>query len=136
MKKYRPHAICALIGVAYGALSVFLAGAFLRNLGAVAGWIMKILNLEGDVAAQAADVLSQLKDARIASPYLVFILFFAIVGALIPCLVKKSRAVVINAGAWLLLLIPATLSAAVFTRVNDILFLDMVKLLVSIIPNL
>ncbi len=136
MKKYRKHTICALTGGAYGALGVFLAGAFLRNLGAVAGWIMRILKLEGDVPIQVAQALSQLKDARLVSPYPVFILIFAFLGVLLLSVIKRARTIVIRVGAWLLLLIPVTLAAAVFTHVNDILFLDMVKLLVSIIPNL
>ena len=78
MKNKRSYILCALIGGAYGALGVFLAGIFLKNLGAVAGWIMKILKLEGDIVSQVTDVLSQLKDARLLSPYPVFILIFAL----------------------------------------------------------
>lgn len=136
MKNWRTFSICALIGGAYGALGVFLASVFLKNLGALASWIMKIMQLEGDTASQVTDALMQLKGARLVSPYLVFMLIFAILSIIILRLVKRARGVVINAGAWLLLLIPVTLTAALFTHVNDILFLDMVKLLVSIVPNL
>ena len=136
MKKIISYAVFALIGGAYGAVSVFLAGLFLKNLGAVAQWIMKLLSLDSDIAHQVADVLLQLKDARIASPYLAFVLLFAFLGILILRLVKKTRTIVINIGAWLFLMIPSALLAAVFTHVNDILFLEMIKLLISIIPNL
>lgn len=136
MKNLRSYGICALIGGAYGFLSVFLAGEFLKNLGALAGRIRKIMKLEGGIILQVTDALSQLKSARLVSPYLVFILIFAILGVLVLRFVKSARSVVIHTGAWLLLLIPAALAAALFTHVNDILFLDMVKLLVSIVPNL
>jgi len=136
MKKYRSHTICALIGGAYGALGVFLSRMLLKNLGISDGWIIKLSKPEGDIALQVADALMQLKDARLVSPYPAFILIFALLGALILKRIKRTRAVVINICAWMLLLIPATLFAALFTHVNDILFLDMVKLLVSIVPNL
>ncbi len=136
MKKYLNNIIFALIGGAYGALGVFSAGVFLKNLGAAANPVMRLLKLDGDIAYQVTDVLSQLRNARLVSPYPAFILVFALLGVLLLRLVKRARGVVINAGAWLLLLIPVTLLAAVFTRVNDILFLDMIKLLVSIVPNL
>ena len=136
MKKSFHYLICAVIGGAYGALGVFLAGLFLKNMGAVASLGIKLIKLEGDIAYQVTDVLSQLKEARLASPYLAFILIFACLGVLLFHLFKKARHVVVHVGAWLFLLIPTLLAAAIFTVVNDILFLDIIKVLISIILNL
>lgn len=136
MKKRIPFIISALVGGAYGAIGVFLSRLFIKNLGAVAGWIMKLIKLEGDVADQVTDVLSQLNNARLASPCLAFILIFACLGVLVMGFIKRARRVVIHVGAWLFLLIPTALIAALFTYVNDILFGDIIKLLVSIVPNL
>ncbi len=136
MKKYLRIAVFALIGAAYGALSVLLSGLLFRNLGVIAEWIMHLLKLEADITRQVSDALSQLRDARLVSPYFLFIPACALLSALIFSVSRRAKIIIINAGVWLLLLTPVTLAAAAFTHVNDILFLDMIRLMISIAPNL
>jgi len=136
MKKYLRIAVFALIGAAYGALGVLLSGLLFRNLGVIAEWIMHLLKLEADITRQVSDALSQLRDARLVSPYFLFIPACALLSALIFSVSRKAKIIIINAGVWLLLLAPVTLAAAAFTHVNDILFLDMIRLMISIAPNL
>ncbi len=136
MKKYLRIAVFALIGAAYGALGVLLSGLLFRNLGVIAEWIMHLLKLEADITRQVSDALSQLRDARLVSPYFLFIPACALLSALIFSVSRRAKIIIINAGVWLLLLAPVTLAAAAFTHVNDILFLDMIRLMISIAPNL
>ena len=136
MKKNVSYIISALVGGAYGAVSVFLSRVFLKNLGAIAGWGMNLFRADGEITAQVTGALGQLKDASIASPYLVFILVFACLFFLIFRRMKKARKIVINITAWMLLLLPSLILASLFSVVNDILFLDVVKMLVSIALNL
>ena len=136
MKKYLRIAVFALIGAAYGALGVLLSGLLFRNLGVIAEWIMHLLKLEADITRQVSDALSQLRDARLVSPYFLFIPACALLSTLIFSVSRKAKIIIINAGVWLLLLAPVTLAAAAFTHVNDILFLDMIRLMISIAPNL
>lgn len=136
MKKRMPFIISALIGGAYGAVCVFLSRLFIKNLGAVAGWGMHLFKADGNLASQVTSALHQLKDADLASPFLVIILVFASLFLFIFRQMKKARRIVINITAWLLLLLPSIIIAALFTVVNDILFWDMVKMLVSILINL
>ncbi len=136
MKKYRNVGISALLGGAYGTLGVFLSHLFLKNLSAVAGWIMNLTKIEDGIATQVTDALMQLKNARLLSPYAAFILIFAVLCALVYLLDRKARKVVINVGLWILLLVPVSLLAALFTHVNDILFFDIVRLAISIVTNL
>ena len=82
MKKRFRYALLAVIGGAYGALNVLQSGIFIKNLGALAGRIMKIMKLDGEIVSQVTDALSQLKDARLLSPYPAFILIFACLGVL------------------------------------------------------
>lgn len=136
MKKHMSFVISALIGGAYGAVSVFLSRVFIKNLGGIAGWGMKLFKADGDIVSQVTSALGQLKDASLASPYLVFILVFACLFLLIFRRMKKAHRIIINITAWLVLFIPSLIIAALFTVVNDILFLDVVKILVSIVLNL
>ncbi len=136
MKKHLSLIISSLIGGAYGAVSVFLSRVFLRNLGAIAGWGMKLFKAESEITSQVTGALSQLKDASLFSPFLVFIPLFACLFLLIFCQMKKAHRIVINITAWVLILLPSLLVAALFTVVNDILFLDIIKILVSIVLNL
>lgn len=136
MKKYLRIAVFALIGATYGALGVLLSGLLFRNLGVIAEWIMHLLKLEADITRQVSDALSQLRDARLVSPYFLFIPACALLSALIFSVSRRAKIIIINAGVWLLLLAPVTLAAAAFTHVNDILFLDMIRLMTSIAPNL
>ena len=136
MKKHMSLITSALIGGAYGAVSVFLSRIFIKNLGGIAGWGMKLFKANSDSVSQVTSALDQLKGASLASPYLVFILVFACLFLLIFRQMKKAHRIVINITAWLILFIPSLIIAALFTVVNDILFLDVVKMLVSIVLNL
>ncbi|MBE5791209.1 MAG: hypothetical protein E7322_03520 [Clostridiales bacterium] len=136
MKKHMSLITSALIGGVYGAVSVFLSRIFIKNLGGIAGWGMKLFKANGEITAQVTGALGQLKDASIVSPYLVFILVFACLFFLIFRRMKKARKIVINITAWVLLLLPSLILASLFSVVNDILFLDVVKMLVSIVLNL
>ena len=136
MKKHMSFVISALIGGAYGAVSVFLSRLLIKNLGGIAGWGMKLFKADGDIVSQVTGALGQLKDATLVSPFLVFILIFACLFLLIFFQMKKAHRIVISITAWLILFIPSLIIAALFTVVNDILFLDVVKILVSIVLNL
>lgn len=136
MKKHMSFIISALIGGAYGAVCVFLSRLFIKNLSAVAGWGMHLFKVDGGTASQVMGALNQLKDAALASPFLVFILVFACLFLFIFWQMKKAHRIVINITAWLFLLLPSLVISALFTVVNDILFWDIVKLLVSILSNL
>lgn len=136
MKKRLFFLISALIGGIYGALSVFLSRIFLKNIGSVAGWGMQLFKTDGEITSQVTGALDQLKGASLVSPFPVFILIFACLFLLIFRRMKKARKIVINITAWILLLIPSLVTAALFTVVNDILFYDVVKMLISILSNL
>ena len=136
MKKRLFFLISALIGGTYGALSVFLSRIFLKNIGSVAGWGMQLFKADSGITSQVTGALASLKGASLVSPFLVFILMFACLFLLAFRNMKKARNIVINITAWLLLLIPSLVTAALFTVVNDILFLDAVKMLISILSNL
>lgn len=136
IKKRLFFLISALIGGAHGALSVFLSRIFLKNIGSVAGWGMQLFKADGEITSQVTGALDQLKGASLVSPFPVFILIFACLFLLIFRRMKKTRKIVINITAWILLLIPSLVTAALFTVVNDILFYDVVKMLTSILSNL
>ena len=97
---------------------------------------MQLFKADGEITSQVTGALDQLKGASLVSPFPVFILIFACLFLLIFRRMKKTRKIVINITAWILLLIPSLVTAALFTVVNDILFYDVVKMLTSILSNL
>lgn len=136
MKRALHYSAFALSGAACGALGVFLSSAFIRNLSSAAGLVMRMIKPDAEIALKVTEVLSQLKGAHLLSPYPVIAIVFACLFLLFAHFGRKRRRIVRNAVIWLLMLIPAFLVSLVFTHVNDILFLDMIRLLISIVPNL
>lgn len=136
MKKKLRYPLSALSGAVCGALGVFLSSVFIRNMGCAAGFVMRLIKLDADIANQVASVLSQLKTARLSSPYLIVALVSACLFMLFAKPGRNRRRVVRKAAGWLGFLILSFFVSLIFTHVNDILFLDMIKLLISIVPNL
>ena len=136
MKKHLYPCACALAGAAYGLSCVLLSRVFIRHLAQVSAFVMKLLKADAELTHQVKDALLQLTDARLISPWLIMTALCALLGLGMYFIIKRAKSIVIHAGAWLLLLIPLSLIAALFTCVNDIRFLDMVKLLIDIAKNL
>ena len=77
-----------LWGVAWGILAVFSASLLIRYLGRLAEAIGSLAGLESDVLSQLVQVLSQLGQAQIVSPWLPFALLS---GVLFACIARIRK---------------------------------------------
>lgn len=72
----------AFIGSAYAALPVALSRVLVRNLAGIFGWVGSLISLQEQTLTQGTQILAPLKTAVIVSPWLLFLLAGAVLGAL------------------------------------------------------
>lgn len=135
MKKYLKYPLGACIGAACAALPVALSRLVIRNLAGIFRWIGSIAALDEEMLSYGVQILSQLKDAVIVSPWLPFLLTGAVLGGFVAWMAgrKPVRHIVIDLTLGLLLILLLTLLALWFTSVNDI---GVGSLIQSILPTL
>lgn len=66
-----------LFGATYGILLILLSQYFIQNVSGVFSLIGKMVMLDGEIVAHIAQILEQLKTAKITSPWL-FVLLLGI----------------------------------------------------------
>lgn len=135
MKKYLKCLLGAFIGAAGAALPVALSRLMIRNLAGIFRGIGVIASLDAETLSYGGQILAQLKDAAIVSPWLSFLLTGAVLGGAVAWIVgrKPVRHIVINLTLGLLLILLLTLLALWFTSINDI---GVGSLIQSILPTL
>lgn len=135
MKKYLKYMRGSLIGAACAALPVVFSRVLIRNLGGIFGWISSLASLDEETLSYGMQILSQLKSAVIASPWLPFLLGGAVLGGAIAWLTdrKPVRHVVIDLFLGLVLLLVLTLLAVWFTSINAICVGSLIQ---AILPTL
>lgn len=125
MAKIKRWAIPALWGIGYALLVILLSRVLLRSLGS----LLLIAGVEG----QAVQAVQQLKQARLASPWLLPAGIVALTTVLGGLLQKPKPRRWIGIGGAVLLLLPCVGLAFCFTRVNSICVLDLLR---SVLPLL
>lgn len=135
MKRYLKYPLGLFIGAACAALPVALSRLMIRNLAGIFHWMGSIASLDEETLAYGAQILSQLKSAVIASPWLPFLLAGAVLGLLMAWLTgrKPVKHIIIDLTLGLLLLLLLTLLALWFTSINAI---SVGALIESILPTL
>lgn len=135
MKKYLKYPLGACIGAACAALPVVLSRLMIRNLVGIFRWIGSIAALDEEMLAYGGQILSQLKDAVIVSPWLPFLLTGAVLGGFVAWITdrKPVKHIVIDLTLGLLLILLLTLLALWFTSINAI---NVGSLIQSILPTL
>ena len=119
MKKWRTYLVPAAAGLVYGLVAVLLSRLLIRNLGGVFSFVNLFAKLED--GAHIVLVLSQLKQARLVSPWVAALLLGLVAGLLFFLLIHRcKRKVRIACWVWIPLLLPLTLAVVLFTTINDI----------------
>lgn len=115
-----------LWGMLYATLVVLLSQMCLRNLHLLVGFIDA--GWDQDTAAQVAQAAGQLKNAALASPWLIALLAGGLIGLLMRAIFPKAKVRLwVSIAAGVLLLIPFTVLAIGFTVVNSIRVLELLQ---------
>jgi hypothetical protein len=135
MKIRRKYLLGLFIGSACAALPVVLSRILVRNLAAIFGRVGSLLSLDKETLARGTQILSQLKTAAIVSPWLLFLLAGAVLGALAAWVFdrRKARHIVLDLALCLLLLLLLTLIALWLTSINEIFVGSLIR---SVLPTL
>lgn len=138
MKRTRTLLSSAFDGALYVSAALFASALFLKNLGSLFAFAAGYLNLSESVSLQVEAALSQLTEANLAFPYVYAVLIGFALGFLWRLVFKKRTLLrkILRCFFLPVLFVPFTLLMALLTYVNDILFLDIIRLLVSIAANL
>lgn len=125
----------AFIGSAYAALPVALSRVLVRNLAGIFGWVGSLISLQEETLTQGTQILAPLKTAVIVSPWLLFLLAGAVLGALAAWFFDRRpvKHIVIDLALCLLLLLLLTLFALWLTSINDIFVGSLIR---SVLPTL
>lgn len=123
-----------LPGAAVGAIAIALSQLILRNLGEIVRWVGGIAQMKESDVTLFSQILGQLRDAEIVSPWLPVLLICCGVNVLIALLIHrgKLRKFVLNVGLCLLLVTPFALW---FTYVNGVMLGDMIPQLIPILES-
>lgn len=138
MKKAMNCLLGAASGAAYAALTVFLSRILIRNLHLLFQWIGSLAALEEDTLSYGVQILIQLKDAAIASPWLYALPAGVALGALIawPKAKKPVRKIILCLVAGLILILPLALIVLWFSEVNAVGVSSLLNTLLPIVPHL
>ena len=132
MEKIKKYAAWGLSGAAYSTLAVLLSRLIIRSLGGIVIWTGRKQVLSDGLTEYIGQVLEQLQDAAIVSPWLAVILIGAVMGILsIRLCGRQKMQIAVSVCLWILLFIPLTLAVMWFTEVNDV---QMGALLSSLLP--
>lgn len=119
------------------ALSLLLAATLIRSLSGPVGWIGSLAGMSGSDVAYAAQVVGQLANAEIASPWLPFLLVGAIFGLLTAWLLRRrTHKIAVGVCLHVLLLILLTPAALWLTEVNAVQVGALLKILIPLLPAL
>lgn len=137
MRLVRKLAVSLLPGAAASVLAILLSQWILRSLGEIVSWVGGVAGLKANDVALFSQILGQLRDAELASPWLAALLIGCIINALAAYIIsrRKVRRYIIDIGGILLGLILAAIAALWFTRVNTVLVSDMVRQLIPILQS-
>ena len=136
MKNFPKYLLSALIGSAYGALPVVLSRLLIRTLSSLFHWIGCLAEFDARTLEYGAQILSPMRDAPIASPWIIFLAVGAAIGVLTsllpPC--RWKRLLLLLAGA--LLLLPLMCAALWLTSVHEIGVGHLIQSILPILPHL
>lgn len=134
MKKYQKYLMSALGGGGYAGLVLLLSRWFLRGLSSLFSGIGGLMGMgEGDIAS-AQQILDQLRDADLCSPWILGLIAGLLLGGLSGVLRKKRKASRIAAAV--LLLLPLVFLTLWFTKINDIRLGAFLFMLFPMLPHL
>lgn len=134
MKKYQKYLMSALWGGGYAGLVLLLSRWFLRGLSSLFSGIGGLMGMgEGDIAS-AQQILDQLRDADLCSPWILGLIAGLLLGGLSGVLRKKRKASRIAAAV--LLLLPMVFLTLWFTKINDIRLGAFLSMLFPMLPHL
>lgn len=135
MKKRICKRIC--VGAALPLVALVLARWLIRSLGGLFGWLGPLAGLDEGTVAYVVQVLSQLRDASLTSPWLPVLLLGAAAGALTALLPRPRRKHPVLCGIVLvLLLLPLTLAGLWFTGINCIRLGALLSAWLPMLPHL
>ena len=119
MKKRITYIIASIVGVLYGLALLLLSRHLIFNLSGLFGLINRFAQIgDGDYIAQ---ILSQLKNAQLASPWVAVLLIGWAAGAAFYFLIRRrKRKALISCCVWIPLLLPLTVAVMCFTAINGI----------------
>lgn len=119
MKKRNAYIIASLAGLLYGVLIIFLSRLIVQNLSGLFTGIAPIAGIgETEYIAQ---VLGQMKTARIVSPWIAVLLIGIAAGALFLFLIRRcKRKILIACCVWIPLAIPLTAAVLLCSEINGI----------------
>lgn len=135
MKIYLKYLLGSFIGSVCSALPVVLSRILVRNLAGIFGWVGSLMSLQEETLARGTQILAQLKTAIIVSPWLLFLLAGAVLGALAVWFLNRMpvRHIIIDLALCLLLLLLLTLLALWLTSINEIFVSSLIR---SVLPTL
>lgn len=130
MKKARLFLLCMAMCLLYAALTLLFAQSLIHSTDSLFALIAPLLGLPERDLAYVLQILSQLRTASVALPWAAALMTGALCG--IPCtmLARRKKRLVLLIPA-ILLFIPLTLAALLFTAVNDI---RVISLLITLLP--
>ncbi|MBQ9951273.1 MAG: hypothetical protein IJO98_03950 [Clostridia bacterium] len=133
MEFIRKHVLPYVMGVLWSMAAAVISLLLLRNLSAIFQWIGSLAGLGEDTIAYGAEILLQLKDARIVTPWTFAFLSGMLLGGVFVLLVhRRSRRILMA----VILLIPFVLLFAGLSQVNSIFVFRLLNRLLPLIPAL
>lgn len=135
MKIYLKYLLGSFIGSVCSALPVVLSRILVRNLARIFGWVGSIMPLDKETLVRGIQILAQLKTAIIVSPWLLFLVAGAVLGALAVWFLdrRKARHIIIDLALCLLLLLLLIFFALWLTSINGIFVGSLIH---SVLPTL
>lgn len=136
MKKLIRFLLFITVGAVLSASAVLLSNTFLKNISSVLSLLMpRFLNDEA-LISQLTDIFAQLKTACITYDPIVLIVLLCVFSLLARLFFAKKRLLVLKIFLFLLSYVLVFAVLLLFTRVNDILLLDMLKIFADVVPAL
>lgn len=130
MKKIRSSLLWIALCMLYAALVLLAAQALIRCAGSLFALAAPLIDLPEKDAAYAIQILSQLRTAVLVSPWAVALVLGAISGLFIFMLIRRKKRLTVLL-LFILLFFPLTLTALLFTLVNDV---RVIALLHALLP--
>lgn len=133
MKFMHKHVLPYVMGVIWNMAAAVISLLLLRNLSTIFQWAGGLAGLSENTIAYGAEILLQLKNAHIVTPWLFAFLFGMMLGSIFVLLVhRRSRRILLA----VILLIPNVLIYFCLTQVNTIFVFRLLNRLLPLIPEL
>ena len=142
MQKIKKHGVSCLVGAACGGVIVVLSRCLIQGLGSLAGSLGRRGGMKEETVSYMVEILSQLKGAKLESPWLLMLVLggmFGILGGILWAKwgkVRKWIRIVALIILGILLFLLFMLLAVWFTVVNDVRVGALLGILLLMLPDL